>query len=84
MSVFVCVYARAHTGCAVIRPGACTKPSASQALVPLEGIVEISVFLDPEIALFWIFLRWLSLECGELLSPGKGLSGPGQLSLPQG
>lgn len=70
-----------YAGSAVISPRGCTKPSVSKDPGPLEGIVEISVSLHPEIALFYIFSGWLSSLCGELPSPREGLSEPGHLGL---
>lgn len=53
-------------------PRGYTKLPVSKEPGPLEGKVEINVSLNSETALFQIFSRWLSSQCGELLFQGKG------------
>ena len=79
----MCACVRAHTHThklAVINPKGCTSLTAKPR-APLEGVVEISVSFDSEMALFLDLFQVALLGVWGVLSPGKGLSGPEYLCL---
>lgn len=72
MCVYVCVRVHVRTCMHRLCSGQTYRPCLPG---PLEEIVEISVHMDPEPALFQIFFICLSLGCEDLLIQGKGFWG---------